>query len=81
MNWLILAIIVAGSVRLNLLVQAVPYGEAQSVHTAETSLSLFLAEADYPASVLLARLGGLPWLPGPLGWAAAERASSAPAGS
>lgn len=40
-NWLILAIIVAGSLRLNLLLQAVPYGQANSV---KTSLSLFLAE-------------------------------------
>jgi len=54
-NWLILAIIVAGSLRLNLLLQAVPYGQANSVKTAETSLSVFLAEAEYPSSVLFAR--------------------------
>lgn len=55
MNWLLLAIIVAGSVRLNLLVQALPYGRANSVKTAETALSSFLAEVDYPASLLFAR--------------------------
>ncbi|MCR4405675.1 MAG: hypothetical protein NUW24_01960, partial [Anaerolineae bacterium] len=55
MNWLLLAIIVAGSVRLNLLVQALPYGRANSVKTAETALSSFLTEVDYPASLLFAR--------------------------
>lgn len=55
LHWLILAIIVVGSVRLNLLVQGVPYGRARSAATAETSLSAFLAEVDYPASVLFAR--------------------------
>lgn len=55
MHWLILAIILAGSVRLNLLVQALPYGPADSVKTAETALSSFLAAVDYPASLLFAR--------------------------
>jgi len=66
MNWLILAIIVAGSLRLNLLVQAVSYGRANSVRTAETALSLFLSEADYPALLLFARFRDqalAQWLP------------------
>lgn len=52
LNWLLLAIILAGTVRLNRLVQTLPYGRADSVKTAETALSLFLAEADYPAHLL-----------------------------
>lgn len=55
MNWLLLAIILAGTVRLNGLVQRLPYGRANSVKTAETALSLFLAETEYPASILFAR--------------------------
>ena len=43
MNWLVMAIFLAGNVRLNLLVQTLPYGVATSVQTAETGLSLFLA--------------------------------------
>jgi len=53
-NWLLLAAM-AGSVRLTLLVQALPYGRANSVKTAETALSSFLANVDYPASLLFAR--------------------------
>ena len=55
LNWLVMAIVLAGTVRLNGLVQTVPYGQANSVKTAETSLSLFLVETEYPASMLFAR--------------------------
>ena len=57
MNWLVLAILLAGSVRLNLLVQTLPYGAATSVKTAETGLSLFLATAHYDGRMLFARYG------------------------
>jgi len=55
MEWLVLAILLAGTVRLNVLVQTLPYGTAGSVKTAETALSVFLAEAHYSAHILFAR--------------------------
>jgi Transposase DDE domain len=55
MNWLVLALLLAGSVRLNLLVQTLPYGTATSVKTGETGLSLFLATAQYDGRMLYAR--------------------------
>lgn len=59
MNWLVLAVLLAGSVRLNLLVQTVPYGAATSVQTAETGLSLYLATAHYDGRLLFARYGAV----------------------
>ena len=55
LNWLVLAIILAGTVRLNGLVQQVAYGQAGCVQAAENALSIFLMQTDYPAHRLFAR--------------------------
>ncbi len=56
LNLMILAAIVAGSLRLNLMAQAVPFGRAASVKNTENSLSWFLDKAQYPASIVFSRV-------------------------
>ncbi len=58
LKWLIIAISLAGSLRLNRLLQALPYGKAQSLKAAETARSWSLTEARYPEAFFFARFRG-----------------------